>query len=85
MREKMEMVRRRKEYHEKRAKVRMRLHEGRKASTPGGRKIVEAWEVAMKDIIQDESELVIVGADVAALYPSLSDIEVAIRISLTQT
>ena len=73
MREKMEMVRRRKEYHEKRAQVNMKLCEGRKnrkTRNPQGRKVVETWEVSRENNIQDKSELVIVVVDVAALYPS---------------
>ena len=83
MREKMEMVRRRKEYHEKRAQVNIKLREGRKnrkTRNPQERTVVETWEVSGENNIQDKSELVIVGADVAALYPSLNDIEVAIII-----
>jgi hypothetical protein len=83
MREKMTMVRKRKEYHAKRAEVNIKLRDKerkRQKWTPNGSKIVESWESSEKNKIQNESELVVVGADVVSLYPSLNDIEVAIII-----
>ena len=71
--DKMTMVRKRKEYHEKRAQVNIRIREKRKKKqerTPEGLKVVETWEVSGKDMIQDDSGLVIMGADVAASIPA---------------
>jgi hypothetical protein len=42
-----------------------------------GEKLVSARDVGTK-LVQDRLELFVVGADVQALYPSLSDIEVAV-------
>ena len=49
----------------------------RKETIESGTKIIEASRSESKDI-QETGELVIVGADAEALYPSLKDIEVAI-------
>ena len=49
----------------------------RKSETLKGDKIIEANLKRMEEI-QDMDEIVVVGSDVYALYPSLNDIEVAI-------
>ena len=83
MREKMTVIRKKQEYHAKKQQVNMKMKDRRRKTqgwTPKGNRILESWEVSEKNKIQDESDLVVVGADVAALYPSLNDIEVAIII-----
>ena len=49
--------------------------ETRQTRTLRGKRLLEGREVENNELIQDEEELVIVGSDVEALYPSLSDIE----------
>ena len=49
----------------------------RRAETYKGMKIIEATGKTLEGI-QDDSEVVIVGSDSCALYPSLTDIEVAL-------
>ena len=76
LRERMTMVRQRKEVNE--MKIRDKLdRKGRKTKTYKGAKILEAIEKTLDDI-QVDSEVVIIGSAVCALYPSLTDIEVAI-------
>jgi hypothetical protein len=41
-------------------------------------KIIDAKDISNKNLVQDGRDLVVTGADVEGLYPSLSDIEVAI-------
>ena len=43
-----------------------------------GEKIIEAKDISNRNLVQDDRDLVVTGADVEGLYPSLSDIEVAI-------
>ena len=71
------LVRKHKELEEKRIRERMDGNGKRKSRTFKGAKIIEANEKT-QDEIQDKSEVVIIGSDVKALYPSLSDIEVAL-------
>ena len=49
----------------------------RVVKTYRGQKIIDARDVPENNLIQSE-ELVVVGSDVEALYPSLSDVEVAV-------
>ena len=42
-----------------------------------GKRLLEAKNTTRQEIIQDEKDLVITGAEVEELYPNLSDIEVA--------
>ena len=50
---------------------------GRKTKTYKGANMIKATEKTLDDIL-DKSEVVIIGSDVCALYPSLTYIEVAI-------
>ena len=45
-----------------------------------GNKIISAKDVTKEDIVQEVRETVVIGSDVEALYPSLSDVEVALII-----
>ena len=73
----MTLVRKNKEMAEKRIKERLDRKGKRRLKTYKGMKIIEATGKTLEDI-QDDSEVVIVGSDVCALYPSLTDIEVAL-------
>ena len=42
-----------------------------------GRRVLEARDNTRKEVIQDEEDLVVTGADVEGLYHNLSDIEFA--------
>ena len=76
MRGKMTRCRKRQELLEKRKqKI---LNRQRVSKTYKGKRIIEAKDVIRQEIIQDKDDLVVTGADVEGLYPSLSDIEVAL-------
>jgi hypothetical protein len=66
MRGKMEKCRKRQEVLEKRQKRLMK------------RKMASKSHMGEKNLVQDDRNLVVTGADVEGLYPSLSDIEAAI-------
>jgi hypothetical protein len=73
MREKLTTCRKKKEFHERRKR---KLADRKKRSrTYRGEKVVDAKDVKA-GTMQDE-ELVVIGADVKSLYPSLPDVEVA--------
>ena len=42
-----------------------------------GKRLLEAKDKIRQEVIQDEKDLTVTGADVEGLYPNLSDIEVA--------
>ena len=42
-----------------------------------GKRVLEAKDTIRQEVIQDEKDLTITGADVEGLYPNLSDTEVA--------
>ena len=42
-----------------------------------GKRLLEAKDKIRQEVIQDEKDLTVTGADVEGLYPYLSDIEVA--------
>ena len=70
MRLKMTVIRKKQEYHAKRQQVntKMKDRRGRKQRwTPKGSRILESWQVSEKNKIQDDSDLVVVGADVTDL------------------
>ena len=75
MRGKMIKSRKRQELLEKR-KQRL-LNRQKRAQMFRGKKVLEARDTIRKEVVQDEGDLVITGAGVEGLYPSLSDIEVA--------
>jgi hypothetical protein len=77
LRYKMTLVRKRKKMEEKQIRARLDGKGRRKAQTYKGARIIEASEKTSEEI-QDKSEVVIIGSDVCALYPSLTDIEVAL-------
>ena len=75
MRGKMMKSRKRQELLEKREQ---RLMNRQKiAKMFNGRRVLEARDTIRKEVIQDEEDLVVTGADMEGLYPNLSDIEVA--------
>ena len=70
----MTTCRKRKEFHERRKrKIQNRK---KRSKTYKGEKVLEARDIEI-GAIHDE-ELVVVGADVKSLYPSLPDVEVAV-------
>ena len=73
MRDKMRMTRERKQLQNRQKKA----QETMKPRTVRGKRLLEGRDVKTGEI-QEQEELVIVGSDVEALYPSLSDIEVAL-------
>ena len=77
LRKKMTLVRKKKEMEEKQMRAKLDGKGRRKTLTYRGAKIMEATEKSSEDI-QDKSEVVIIGSDVCALFPSLTDIEVAL-------
>ena len=74
MRDKMTTCRKKKELHERRK--RKLLNRKKRSKTYRGEKVLEATD-AETGAVHDE-ELVVVGADVKSLYPSLPDVEVAV-------
>ena len=76
MRGKMEKCRKRQEVLEKRQKRLMKRKMASKSHI--GEQIIDAKDISNKSLVQDGRDLVVTGADVEGLYPSLSDIEVAI-------
>ena len=73
----MTMVRKKREANKQLDNARLQRTGLRRAKTLKGAAIVEA-NMRTLDDIQDQNDVVIVGSDVCALYPSLNDIEVAI-------
>ena len=76
MRDKMEKCRKRQAVMEKRQHRLMKRRQASKSHM--GEKIVEARDITNKNLVQDNKDLVVTGADVEGLYPSLSDIDVEI-------
>ena len=76
MRGKMEKCRKRKAVLEKRQKRLMKRKMTSKSHM--GEKSIDAKDISIRNLVQDGRDLVVTGADVEGLYPSLSDIEVAI-------
>ena len=74
MREKMTTCRKKKEFHERRKRKLSNRRE--RSKTYRGEAVLDAKDVEA-GTIQDE-ELVVIGADVKSLYPSLPDVEVAL-------
>ena len=71
MRGKMTSCRKRKEFHERRK--RKLLNRKRMSKSYNGEKLIDARDVTREEI-QDDSDLVVIGAGVEGLYPSLPDI-----------
>ena len=76
IREKMTNSRKRKETQEIRDAILVRRMKSVKPTKWNGEALVYAEDVD-NEMVQEEVELVVVGADVEALYPSLTDLEVA--------
>jgi hypothetical protein len=76
MRGKMTKCRKRQEVLEKRKQRLLKRHAASKSHM--GKRVIQAKDVTNTDVVQDDQDLVVTGADVEGLYPSLSDIEVAI-------
>ena len=74
MRDKMKIARERKQFNSRLKNS----QQSRQTETVRGKRLLEGREVQNKEMIQDEEMMVIVGSDVEALYPSLSDVEVAL-------
>ena len=77
LRTRMTMVRKKNEANKQLNNARLQKTGLRRAKTQKGAAIIEANMRTLEDI-QDQNDVVIVGSDVCALYPSLNDIEVAI-------
>ena len=73
MRGKMEKCRKRQEVLEKRQKRLMKRKMASKSHM--GEKIIDAKDISNKSMVQDGRDLVVTGADVEGLYPSLSNIK----------
>ena len=76
IREKMTESRKRNEAQEIRNAILVRRRRVEKPTQWNGEDLVYAEDVG-NEMVQDEVDLVVVGADVEALYPSLTDLEVA--------
>jgi hypothetical protein len=76
IREKMTYSRKRKETQEIKNAILVRKMKSEKPTKWNGEDLVYAEDVD-NEMVQDEVELVVVGADVEALYPSITDLEVA--------
>ena len=76
MRGKMERCRKRQSVLEKRQHKLMKRRHASKSHI--GEKIVQARDIINKNLVQDNTDLVVTGGDVEGLYPSLPYIEVAI-------